>query len=165
MIIMKKNIGSFFISNCFKLLQKNIVLLSYADTNKNHHGYIYQATNWIYTGLGSIGTNEYVYKNKEIHQRHLKKTEFFNRLKLNYDDNLTMDENFKLIGGEIVKNKPKHRYIYILGDKKFKRKITDNFKLERLPYPKGDNKNYDTSYQPDIQQKMFQIQQVNKNIN
>jgi len=29
------------------------VVVSYADTSQNHHGYIYQATNWIYTGLSA----------------------------------------------------------------------------------------------------------------
>jgi hypothetical protein len=40
-----------FVSECLKILKNdNIVLVSYADTGMNHHGYIYQATNWIYTG-------------------------------------------------------------------------------------------------------------------
>jgi hypothetical protein len=40
-----------FVGGCLKMLKKeNIIIVSYADTEMNHHGYIYQATNWIYTG-------------------------------------------------------------------------------------------------------------------
>ena len=45
-----KNSLSYFVSRVLQLLPQTI-LVSYADTSQNHHGYIYQATNWIYTGL------------------------------------------------------------------------------------------------------------------
>ena len=41
-----KNALSFFVSKCFKMLPP-LIIVSYADTSKNHNGYIYQATNWI----------------------------------------------------------------------------------------------------------------------
>lgn len=46
-----KNTLSFFLSQTFRLLPKPIALVSYADSAMGHHGYIYQATNWLYTGL------------------------------------------------------------------------------------------------------------------
>ena len=49
---LEKNVLSFFVSNCLKMLPK-LIIVSYADTAQNHHGYIYQATNWFYTGLSS----------------------------------------------------------------------------------------------------------------
>lgn len=52
-----KNILSFFVSRTFEMLDKPLSLISYADDGKNHHGYIYQATNWIYTGLGGALTS------------------------------------------------------------------------------------------------------------
>ena len=48
---LEKNVLSFFVSQSIRHLQKPKVLVSYADTSQGHHGYIYQATNWIYTGL------------------------------------------------------------------------------------------------------------------
>jgi hypothetical protein len=152
---LEKNVLSFFITRTFKILPKNIILLSYADPNKNHHGYIYQTTNWLYTGLGAIGVKTYIFDNREIHPRHLNKKEFFIPKKLFYDDNLTKDENFIKIDGKIISLKPKHRYILINGDKKFKKKIIKSLNVKILPYPKGDNKRYDTSYNPDIQGKLF----------
>jgi hypothetical protein len=43
-----------FIGWCLRELKKtrpNIILVSYADTAHDHVGVVYQATNWIYTGL------------------------------------------------------------------------------------------------------------------
>ena len=151
----QKNLLSYFIGQTFKLLPQNIVLLSYADINQDHHGYVYQATNWIYTGLGSIGTKEYTLHNKQIHSRHLNKQEFFMNKKLFYNDKKTFDENFINIGGGIKKNLPKHRYIMFVGEKRFKKKMMKELKLPVLPYPKGDNKRYDTSYKPKTQGLLF----------
>ena len=38
---LEKNIASFFISKCFRLLSKPLCLVSFADSNQHHHGYIY----------------------------------------------------------------------------------------------------------------------------
>lgn len=59
-----KNTLSFFVSQTLKLLPKPKVIVSYADTSQNHHGYIYQATNWIYTGL-SVKFKDYMVKGYE----------------------------------------------------------------------------------------------------
>jgi hypothetical protein len=48
-----KNTLSFFVSNSIKKLPKNKIIVSFADANMHHNGYIYQATNFIYTGLSS----------------------------------------------------------------------------------------------------------------
>ena len=53
---LEKNVLSFFVSQSIKLLEKPKVIVSYADTSQSHHGYIYQATNWIYTGLSDKRT-------------------------------------------------------------------------------------------------------------
>ena len=44
------NTLSYFVSQTLSLLPSPCVVVSYADTAQNHHGYIYQATNWVYTG-------------------------------------------------------------------------------------------------------------------
>ena len=48
-----RNVASFFVGKCLRLLPKPRVVVSYADTSQGHNGYIYQATNWIYTGLSA----------------------------------------------------------------------------------------------------------------
>ena len=109
-----------FVAWCLKQLKKhNLILVSYADTQMNHNGYIYQATNWIYTGSTKSRTDKYVEGGK--HSRH-------------YD-------NSKQNGLRKFRSS-KHRYIYFACDKRHKRKFTEalNYKIE--DYPKGENKNY-----------------------
>lgn len=72
---------------------------------------------------------------------------------------------FKLVtdSNDIIKNLelkkvdvlPKHRYIYINANKKEKKQIMNALKLEIKKYPKGENKRYDASFKPIIQQKLF----------
>lgn len=45
------------------------VLVSYADTAQGHHGGIYQAGGWIYSGLGSLTSTEYVVNGQVVHAR------------------------------------------------------------------------------------------------
>jgi len=133
------NTLSYFVSQSLKKLPSPIVIISYADIEQGHHGYIYQATNWLYTGLGSVGTYSYIIGNgKSSHSRHIK--EYVNR------------------GGvvkEKVKNKGKARYYYFIGSKKEQREMKQKLRYPILPYIKGDNKKYDASYKPDVQQILF----------
>jgi hypothetical protein len=127
---LEKNVLSYFLSNCFKLIKDNLIIISYADTSQGHHGYIYQATNWIYTGKTKERTDIGFENGK--HSRH-------------YDKNLDKLNR---------KNRSsKHRYIYFLGKmkKEFKEKL--NYKIE--PYPKGENKRYDASFSPTLQTQLF----------
>ncbi len=157
----EKNALSYFVSQCLKKLQGNFVLISYADPNRGHNGYIYQATNWIYTGEGRVnekderGVNRYLFKNKEYHERHIKET--MQGLGFKLSKNLIKNDNWVANGGEILRQERKHRYIYIIGDKDFKAiikiKIENHFNIK--PYPKGNNKRYDTTYKPLQQPELF----------
>jgi len=144
-----KNVLSFFVSQSFSFLPKPLVLVSYADSSQNHHGYIYQATNWFYTGL-SAEFKDYMVKGME----HLHGASIFdmsrgqeNRvewLKQKFGDRLYM------------KDRPrKHRYFYFIGNKKQckKMKLMLPYKIEN--YPKGDNIRYDASYKTTTQTSLF----------
>jgi len=127
-----KNIGSFFISNSIKFLP-SIILVSYADLMFNHNGYIYQASNWIYTGQTKERTDIGFENGK--HSRH-------------YDKNIDYSLNRKF-------RSSKHRYVFFIGSKYQKKKWLDKLNYKILPYPKGENKRYDSSYTPTIQTKLF----------
>ena len=106
------------ISITLKLLKKTNpgikVVVSFADTNENHHGGVYQGSNWIYSGM-SQKTTEYFYNGK---WRHV--TDVYKRLKPNKIKTLQKRE------------KPgKHRYLFPL-DKDIKEYC---IKLSK-PYPK-----------------------------
>lgn len=144
-----KNVLSFFVSNSFNLLPKPHVLVSYADTSKNHHGYIYQATNWVYSGL-SAEFKDYMVKGME----HLHDASVFdlsrgqeNRvewLRQKFGDDLYMAERPR-----------KHRYFYFIGNKRECKDMLKMLPYEKQPYPKGDNIRYDASYTPTVQGTLF----------
>ena len=150
---LEKNLQSWFVSQTFKLLPKPLIILSYSDINNGHHGYTYQALNFIYTGYGG-SSKEYYYNNKQYTSRHMNKT-WFKKKGYEYNNNLTFDDNFKLLGGEVIKQKPKNRYIMFLGSKTQKKHFKNSLKWKILPYKKGDNKNYDTSYKTTTQIELF----------
>lgn len=49
----------------------------------------------------------------------------------------------------------KHRYFYFLGSKTERKKMMKALAYPIVPYPKGDNKRYDASYQPAKEQLLF----------
>jgi hypothetical protein len=49
-----------------------LLVVSYADTGQGHHGGIYQAGNWIYTGTTSPSSPYYVVHGRQIHGRTLR---------------------------------------------------------------------------------------------
>lgn len=120
----EKNLLSFFLAKCLKLLPSPLALVSYADPNVHHTGYIYQATNWFYTGTST--------PKKRYH----------------FDDGSTfdirrgIDKKGKIIF--IEKLLPTHRYLYFIGNKKQKKEMLKDLKMKVLPYPKGKNKKYET---------------------
>ncbi len=127
---LEKNVLSYFVSQSLKLIKESIILVSYADTKMNHNGYIYQATNWIYTGATKERTDIGFEDGK--HSRH-------------YDKNIDYS---------IRKHRSsKHRYVYFLGN--LKKEFIKNLKYKIQSYPKGENKRYDSSYQPIIQTELF----------
>tara|TARA_B100000287_G_scaffold91649_1_gene83921 strand:+ start:1989 stop:2675 length:687 start_codon:yes stop_codon:yes gene_type:complete len=151
---LKKNTLSFFVSQCFKQLPKPMVLVSYADTSQHHHGYIYQATNWIYTGLSSKFT-DYAVKGLE-HMHHSSIEDSVGR----YDKNKNIDKHTLLkekYGEKLyLKERPrKHRYFYFLGTKKDKKIMLKNLSYKICNYPKGDNKRYVSTYIPATQGLLF----------
>ena len=49
-----------FVGWCLKQLKPlNVIVVSYSDTDMNHHGYIYQACNFLYTGMTKRRTDKY----------------------------------------------------------------------------------------------------------
>ena len=142
---LEKNVLSYFVTECLKLLPKPTCIVSYADGNNGHHGYIYQATNWIYTGITSM---EKIYIDKRtndvIHPRTIVST---------YGSR-EVDKLPEWI--EVSKEESgKFRYFQFLGNKKEVTEMKAKLKYEVLPYPKGENSRYDASYKPTIQTQLF----------
>lgn len=113
---------SSFVSACLRKLRVNDwIIVSYSDTQMGHHGYIYQATNFIYTGVTKERTDIYTGAGK--HSRH------YTKEKREYDIRQVRSA--------------KHRYIYFCTkNKKLKSEWQTDLKYPILPYPKGDNQTY-----------------------
>ena len=152
---LEKNVLSFFVSKCLKFLSDERIIVSFSDSNQNHNGYIYQATNWIYTGL-SNKTHKLILNKKEYHPRHMNKSDemFLNIVKpFKIDiEKYTRNQIWEKIGGTVLKQFGKHRYFYP-KNKKQKKFILEKYNI--LPYPKGENKRYDANFKPQVQTKLF----------
>lgn len=66
-----KNSLSYFVSNSINKLPKPKIIVSFSDTNMSHNGYIYQATNFIFTGKTSNDSMYIDKEGKEFHFRNL----------------------------------------------------------------------------------------------
>lgn len=107
-----------FVSKCLKEISKNDwIVVSYSDTGMNHNGYIYQACNFIYTGLTKERLEFHV---ENGHSRHGNKDSGFRKIRT-----------------------AKHRYLYFCSNrKKLKKTWAKCLNYEICDYPKGENKNY-----------------------
>ena len=144
-----KNTLSFFVGKALNLLPKPLVIVSYADTSKNHHGYIYQATNWIYTGL-SIPFKDVAVIGLE--NQHHSTIEDLVRGKKN-----RMEALRKMFGDRLyyAERPRKHRYFYFIGNKRDVKDMRKKLPYKIEKYPKGDNIRYDASYKPTSQMSLF----------
>jgi hypothetical protein len=127
-----KNESSFLVANAIKLLPKPSIIVSYADGGQGHIGYVYQSTNFIYTGAVTAHDDEYMVFGKKTHGRTLTARGITKKKEWAKENNI-----------EIVKAKPKHRYIFFHGSKTDKKALNGKLKYGTFPYPKGESKNYD----------------------
>jgi hypothetical protein len=144
-----KNSRSFFVSQCLKQLPKPTIVVSYADRAFGHTGYIYQASNFIYTGLSHTQLDWKVKGMEHLHSRTLMDEFAFQKdriekLKEKYGDLLYQE-----------RREPKHRYVYVCAAGKMRSKIMKASLFEATPYPKETNNRYDASFQPTIQMKLL----------
>ena len=118
-----KNTESFFIGNTIKLVDKEIIV-SYAEIQQGHLGVVYQATNWIYTGLSAKRTN-WTIDGIDKHCQTIADKYTAKQIRDKYGD------RFKLV------DRPrKHRYVYFNANKRRKRELLNKLKYKIQPYPK-----------------------------
>lgn len=120
-----KNGESFLIGNTLRLVNREIII-SFADTSQKHLGIVYQATNWIYTGLSTKFRDPKV-KGLE-HQHH---ATYANGL-----SNKQVIEKFGVENVYFVERPQKHRYVFFNATKKRKKELLSKLNYQILPYPK-----------------------------
>ncbi len=135
-----KNQASMLVSGSIKQLPKPTIVVSYADNAQGHVGYVYQATNFLYTGLSEKRVDWAV---KGLEHKHSK----------TISDGMTL-ESIKLKYGDdfyYVERSRKHRYIFFHGTKNDKKILRSKLKYEVQPYPKGKTNRYDIIHKPSTQ--------------
>ena len=127
------NIESWFVGQTFKWLRENTphikALISYSDPKAGHVGTVYQATNWIYQGNRIRPNDSWMFRWTEEGDWHHSRTSY---VKYGTNDPLQIQE-MALTPFWIKKEPRKHRYVYLLKDRK---KLFKNLKYPALPYPK-----------------------------
>jgi hypothetical protein len=97
-------------------------ILTYAATDAGHIGYVYQATNAIYTGTGG---DSFYY------------TDPAGKRRSTFLDGRAVPKKWAADLGWIASpSSPKHRYLYVLGNKTERRQRMKLLRLPALPYPK-----------------------------
>lgn len=115
--VQEKNLASYLVGHSLRQLPKGLIIVSYADAGGwGHIGYVYQATNFMYTGMTKRRTDMY---SESGHSRH------------NCGDTSKRQERTA-----------KHRYVYVTGNVK---EIKNAIRYPVEKYPKGDSRHYDTN--------------------
>jgi hypothetical protein len=121
------NEASRLVGGSLRLLPTPRIVVSFADNAQAHTGYVYQATNFVYTGLSSRFLDPKV-KGLE-HQHHA-----------TYAKGLTNAQVIEKYGAENVyfeERSRKHRYVIFLGTKTERKKMANALRYPVLPYPKA----------------------------
>jgi len=130
------NIASRLIGRSLRLIPGPAVVVSYADTGQGHIGYIYQATNFLYTGLSALRRDKT--SNTGMHSRH-------------YGNYGSANAN------PSISRPRKHRYVYFIGSKRQKKEMRDSLRYGVEPYPKGESMRYDTGPKVETQRRLFDV--------
>jgi len=129
-----KNACSLLVGKSLKMLPKNNIVVSYADTAMGHSGIVYQATNWLYTGGNKAHDSEYIVNGKKMHPKTI--TE---RLGITAVAKWAKENNIERIPPKI-----KHRYFFINTGKKERKRMIKDFPYEIMSeYPKSKKTMYD----------------------
>jgi len=143
------NYASYLISHSLRMLPKPCIVVSYADTNQGHVGYVYQATNWIYTGLSAKRTDWKIEGMEHLHGATVAdmsrgQSDRVGFMRKTYGEKFYLKERSR-----------KHRYVYFVGSKCQKNKMLTSLKYEVEPYPKGESKRYNADAKVSTQSILF----------
>lgn len=136
----KPNEASMLVGKSLKMLPPKRIIVSFADTTQDHLGVIYQATNFLYTGLTAV-RNEWAIKGKE----HLHSKTLTGMVAGSEKGSV---EAIKEMFGDDFYYRPrsrKHRYVIFTGSKTDKKVLRNALKYPVLPYPKTQPDTVETS--------------------
>lgn len=125
----KHNYASFLISKSLKMLG-NRIIVSFADTEQDHKGFVYQASNFTYHGLSAKRTDWKVKGKEHLHGMSI--ADEFRGV-----ENRVQKMREKYGDDFYLKDRPrKHRYIYVTGSRKFVKEWRGKILYKQKEYPK-----------------------------
>lgn len=126
----RHNEASFLVGRSLRLLPRGKVIVSFADTEQKHVGYVYQACNFLYCGLSAKRTDWKV-KGKE----HLHGQTIADEFRGVANRSVAMREKY---GSDfyLAPRPRKHRYIFLTGGKKDRAFLLSKLRYLQEPYPK-----------------------------
>jgi hypothetical protein len=143
-----KNAASYLVGRSLRMLPKPSIVVSYADTEQSHVGYVYQACNFVYTGLSAKRTDWKIKGMEHLHGHTIadmsrgcegSRSEF---MRQKFGDDFYLEERPR-----------KHRYIFVTGKQKG---LLQQIRYSVEPYPKGETKRYDSGGQVQTQSLLFE---------
>ena len=125
----RRNEASFLVSKSLRLLGGNRIVISFADTSMGHSGTVYQASNFLYCGLSAKRTDWKVRGKEHLHGQTI--ADEFRGLA---NRAAAMREKY---GADFyLEPRPrKHRYIRLLGSRKFRKESKNALRYDPQPYP------------------------------
>lgn len=120
-----RNGESYLIGNSIPRVNKPIIV-SFADTAQSHIGTIYQATNWLYTGLSAKRTDWAIAGDARHGQTHADKYTA-QEIRAAFGDRFSLRSRSR-----------KHRYVFINAKRPQRMKNLHALRYPILPYPKLD---------------------------
>jgi hypothetical protein len=125
------NEASRLVGGSLKMLPRPKIVVSFADISQNHEGVVYQATNFLYCGLSAKRTDWKVRGKEHLHGQ-------------------TVADEFRGVNNQaqamrkkygddfyLAPRPRKHRYIFLCGGKKWRKKAIKQLKYKVMPYPKA----------------------------
>jgi len=127
----RPNEASMLVGRSLRMLPNNKLIVSYADMEQGHKGYVYQATNFLYCGLSAKRTDWKVKGREHLHGQTI--ADEFRGVK-----NRAQAMRDKYGDDFYLKPRPrKHRYVYLHGDRRWKKAARAAMKYKVEDYPKG----------------------------
>jgi hypothetical protein len=129
----KRNDASMLVARSLRIIEGDRIIVSFADTAQSHLGIVYQASNFLYCGLSAKRTDWKVRGKEHLHGQTI--ADEFRGIKNRaaamrdkYGDDFYLEPRSR-----------KHRYVMIIGSKKFKRAALAALRYNQEPYPKQPN--------------------------
>ena len=120
----RKNEASYLVSKSLKLLPRNRIVISFADTSQGHLGTVYKASNFTYHGLSAKRTDWKVKGMEHLHGQTI--ADEFRGVK-----NRAQSMRDKYGDDFYLQDRPrKHRFIFVTGSVGFKK-----YAYSRIKYP------------------------------